>query len=171
MNEVGSLNFKYQHEGLLEQIKTSHVQVPLQVLETQTQIGVCSISLEDKSAVKEPEHMAGRPLPDKNSELQGSTPQRIDADTDLNTVKAICDSVYKGSDRYCRIDDILSPSFWDSLIADYPRLMKSWRLNIIVGEDFDHSETNYTEQIPSCDQFIVFKLQRLPRPDSFVRLF
>lgn len=69
----------------------------------------------------------------------------IEANLDLKSVKAIAQSIFAGGLNYCHIDDILSPSFWDQMFAEYPRMKKTWGLKVIMGEHFDHSETRYKE--------------------------
>lgn len=90
---------------------------------------------------------------------------------DMDTVRGIVQTVFANREGFCHIDEILAPAFWDQLIAEYPRIRKSWGLRVILGEDFDHTETKYQEQIPDCNQYIVYKFEKNADLSSYLRLF
>lgn len=72
---------------------------------------------------------------------------------------------------YARIEDVITEEFWQQMYAEYPRIKKSWGLKIIMGKDFDPSETKYKESVPDSKEYIVFKFQKNSGVESYLRLF
>ena len=79
--------------------------------------------------------------------------------------------MYSEDKPYCHVNEILHPSFWEEMFAEYPRMKKHWGLKVIMGKHFDHTETRYKESVPSSTDYIVYKFQKTSGVNSFLRLF
>jgi len=96
----------------------------------------------------------------------------IDMNMDLQSLEAISQKICGDHDHpYSRIDDVITEEFWNSMFKEYPRIKKSWGLKVIMGADFDPSETKYKEAVPDSNEYVVYKFQKNSGIDSYLRLF
>lgn len=50
-------------------------------------------------------------------------------------------------------------------------MKKIWKVKVIIGKYFDHSETKYKETAPDSRDYIVYKFMKNSGTNSYLRLF
>lgn len=88
-------------------------------------------------------------------------------------MRAICQALFPIKDTYLPVNQILSSDIWKAMYDEYPRLKKSWSVQVIMGDAFDPSETNYKDQVPASTEYVVYKFKKQVgnKDGDFLRLF